>query len=113
MEILIVDDDFCSLKLCEVILKEYATHAEQDSRQALEIYASNKPKVVLLDCGMPFIDGFEIAEGIRKIDVNCKIIMVSATPHDQQKILDHCDAFFMKPISAARLKAAVKEILQH
>ena len=113
MEILIVDDDKCSLKLCEVILREYTTYAENDSRLALEVFTSNKPKIALLDCGMPFIDGFEIAEEIRKIDSNCKIIMMSATPHDEQKIIDHCDAFFMKPFPAARLRDLVKEVLQH
>lgn len=111
MDVLIVDDDFCSLKLCEATLKKYATHLEADSREALEAFLKIRPQLVLIDCGMPYVDGFQVAKDIRRIDNDCKIIMMSATPRDPEQIADCCDAFFMKPTSPKKINELVEKIL--
>ena len=49
-----------------------------NGREAVELYKKLKPDIVLLDVMMPEYDGFYGLQGIRKVDPNANVIMVTA-----------------------------------
>jgi CheY-like chemotaxis protein len=49
-----------------------------DGKRAVELYEMHKPDIVFLDLMMPEYDGLYALEGIRKIDPDAKVIVVTA-----------------------------------
>jgi DNA-binding NtrC family response regulator len=78
--ILIVDDRLESLWTCADLFRErgYEVSTCREPRRALEVFASSRPDVVLLDIKMPGRDGFELLKDIRKKDKRVCVIMLSA-----------------------------------
>jgi len=111
MKILIVDDDRSTLILCAAILKEYSTFQVSDSRKALEVFQEIDPEVVLLDCRMPHIDGFQIAQQIKMVNSNCKIVMMSAAIFEEINFTDYCDVFLLKPLRSEMLKKTIDDLV--
>src|ERR671937_279524 len=68
--ILIVDDQEANVRLLETMLKREgytALVSTTDSREALSLYTSLKPDLVLLDLMMPHVDGFEVMQSLRPL----------------------------------------------
>ncbi|MFZ2310247.1 MAG: response regulator, partial [Patescibacteria group bacterium] len=70
------------------------------------------PDIVILDCRMPHIDGFEISKQLQIIDSNCKIIMITASIIERKNFEDYCDAFFMKPLIAQQLRETANNLVK-
>ena len=80
--ILVVDDDPDIARFVEVNLRSagYDVVVAGDGEQALERAADLRPDLVLLDVMMPRIDGFEVAQRLRRspATANASIIMLTA-----------------------------------
>ena len=66
--VLIVDDEPSNIRLLERILEMFGSAAVQsttDSRQALPLYFSFQPDLVLLDLHMPHLDGYKVIEQLK------------------------------------------------
>src|SRR5919204_6136249 len=66
--ILIVDDQEANVRLLENLLRREgytALASTTDSREALSLYTSYSPDLVLLDLMMPYMDGFEVMQDLR------------------------------------------------
>ena len=50
----------------------------KDGREAYEMYQIHKPKIVILDVNMPYLQGTEVAQKIRETDSSTRIIMITA-----------------------------------
>ncbi|MCY1159271.1 MAG: response regulator transcription factor [Citricoccus sp.] len=114
--VLIVEDDPQIARALLVNLKArgYRTHHAATGRQALQLAAHEHPDVVLLDLGLPDLEGREVIEGIRGWST-VPIIVVSARHESQSKVdaLDRgADDFITKPFAMdellARLRAALR-----
>ena len=114
--ILVVEDDIPVRNLITITLKthgyRYLTAGTGDG--AVVEASSHNPDVVLLDLGLPDMDGVEIIKKVRGWS-NLPIIVVSARSEDQDKIeaLDAgADDYLTKPFSVnellARLRAALR-----
>ena len=71
-KILIVDDEQANLALLEDILEnEGCTQFKsvQDSRKAFDLYKEFLPDLVLLDLNMPHLDGFQIMELLKEVEL--------------------------------------------
>ena len=67
-KILIVDDEKISLRMTQHILSsEYDTVCASNGRDAIEIYKTERPNLVLSDLRMPEIDGFELQKKLQDI----------------------------------------------
>ena len=77
--ILIIEDDKSISKLLELTLKtrDYKVKVANNGLTGLSIFLSEKPELVLLDLGLPDIDGMEVIKQIRSID-HTPIIVISA-----------------------------------
>ena len=82
----------------------------------LELAQSARPDLILMDLGMPDIDGWECARRL-KTEVSTSVIpIIALTAHamldDRQKALDAgCDDFDTKPIDFARLLTKMNRLL--
>lgn len=112
LTILIVEDDTPIRNLITTTLKthdyKYLTAANGDS--AVMEASSHNPDVVLLDLGLPDVDGVEVIKKIRSWS-NMPIIVISARSEDNDKIeaLDAgADDYLTKPFSVEELLARLR-----
>lgn len=112
--ILIVEDDKSIRNLITVTLEAegYPFYAAENAREAILASASKQPDIVLLDFGLPDMDGVEVIKKIRSWS-EMPIIIVSARSDDRDKVeaLDAgADDYITKPFSVEELLARVRAV---
>lgn len=110
--ILVVEDDAPVRNLITTTLKthDYKYLVATDGKGAITEAASHNPDIVLLDLGLPDMDGVEIISRIRSWS-NMPIVVVSARTEDDDKIqaLDAgADDYITKPFSVEELLARIR-----
>ena len=114
--ILAVEDDTAVRNLITTTLEtqDYRFHTAANGAQAILEAASQKPDIMLLDLGLPDMDGVEVIKKIRSWS-NLPIIVISARSEDRDKIeaLDAgADDYLTKPFSVEELLARLRVILR-
>jgi len=109
--LLIVDDNADSVRSLSILQRNrgHETRTASCGTEALEILSEFKPDAVLLDIGLPGMDGFEIARHIRATPEVAKVFLIAMTGYgsdrDQEKARDAgFDRFLVKPIDLALLQ---------
>ncbi len=117
--ILVVDDDADIARFVEVNLRSagYDVTVATDGEEALDRAAALRPDLVLLDVMMPRIDGFEVAQRLRRNPqtANASIIMLTAKALSTDKVLGltaGADDYIIKPFDPIELLARVKGTLR-
>ena len=110
--ILVVEDDAPVRNLITTTLKahDYKFITAQNGNNAIMEASSHNPDIVLLDLGLPDIDGVEVIERIRTWS-DMPIIVISARSEDKDKIdaLDAgADDYLTKPFSVEELLARLR-----
>jgi len=112
MTVLVIEDDMPIRNLISTTLKahEYKFLTAKDGNDAIMQASSHNPDIVLLDLGLPDIDGIEVIKKIRSWS-NMPIIVISARSEDSDKIeaLDcGADDYLTKPFSVEELLARLR-----
>ncbi|MBO5278093.1 MAG: response regulator transcription factor [Lachnospiraceae bacterium] len=115
-KILIVDDDVNIAELISLyLLKEcFDTMIVNDGEEALSVFPTYQPNLVLLDLMLPGIDGYQVCRELRK-DSSVPIIMLSAKGEIFDKVLGlelGADDYMIKPFDSKELVARVKAVLR-
>ena len=110
--ILAVEDDAAIRSLISTTLKthDYNYLTARDGRSALLEASSHNPDIILLDLGLPDMDGVDIIQAIRQWS-GVPIIVISARSEDTDKIkaLDAgADDYLTKPLSVEELLARLR-----
>ncbi len=114
--ILVVDDEASILRALSITLaaRDYTVLTAATGAEGLAAMARERPAVVVLDLGLPDMDGVDVIRGIRGWSA-VPIIVLSARDQEQQKVaaLDAgADDYVTKPFGMhellARLRAAVR-----
>lgn len=110
--ILVVEDDLPVSNLITTTLKahEYRFITAQNGNNAILQASSHNPDIILLDLGLPDMDGVKVIERIRSWS-NVPIIVISARSEDRDKIeaLDAgADDYLTKPFSVEELLARLR-----
>ena len=110
--ILVVEDDLPVSNLITTTLKahEYRFITAQNGKNAISQASSHNPDIILLDLGLPDMDGVEVIKCIRSWS-NVPIIVISARSEDRDKIdaLDAgADDYLTKPFSVEELLARLR-----
>lgn len=111
-QILVVEDDAPVRNLITTTLKAHDYHfmIAANGKEAVMEAASHNPDIILLDLGLPDIDGVEVIQRIRSWS-NVPIIVISARSEDSDKIeaLDSgADDYLTKPFSVEELLARLR-----
>ena len=114
LHILVVEDDTSIRNLITTTLKahDYSFVTAGTGEEAVMTAASHNPDVMLLDLGLPDIDGVEVIGRVRSWS-NLPIIVISARSEDSDKIdaLDAgADDYLTKPFSVEELLARLRVV---
>ncbi|MBN1500759.1 MAG: response regulator [Spirochaetes bacterium] len=114
--ILVIEDNEQNLYLVRFILEknEYKVFASLNGKSGIELAASLKPDLILLDIQLPEMDGYEVAYNLRKNPdlANTPIIAVTsyAMPGDKEKAMEAgCNGYIEKPINPDTFLSKVEE----
>ena len=110
--VLVVDDDPAMRRTLSIALRarDYEVETAGDGRSALQIVDERMPDVVLLDLGLPDVDGVAVLTQLRSF-TQVPVIVVSARSESDDKVeaLDlGADDFITKPFSIEELLARVR-----
>ena len=114
--ILIVDDDPNIAQLISLYLAKegFTTITAGSGADALQLFSSRSPSLVLLDIMLPVMDGWEVCRSIRSSS-KVPIIMLSAKDETIDKVLGlelGADDYITKPFDGKELVARVRAVLR-
>lgn len=115
--ILIVDDENSIRKFLRVSIETqgYKCIDADNGATAVMLTVSQNPDILILDLGLPDMDGVDVIKKIRTMS-QIPIIIISARGHDREKVeaLDAgADDYLTKPFSVTELLARIRVILRH
>lgn len=117
-DILIIEDDKAIQNLLKIALKQegHGVFAVGSAREGIDFVVKNIVDLIVLDLGLPDMDGSNVVETVRSFSETLPIIVVSARGDESEKIkcLDAgVNDYVQKPFSSAELMARVRAALRH
>jgi len=114
--ILVVDDEPKIVQLARDYLEHagFAVLTAADGPTALHAARSSKPDLIVLDLGLPQLDGLDVTRSMRK-DSDVPIIMLTARSEETDKLIGlelGADDYLTKPFSPKELVARVRTVLR-
>ncbi|MCC8171036.1 MAG: response regulator [Parabacteroides sp.] len=110
--ILIAEDVEANYRLLEAVLKkEYELLHAWNGEEAVTLFKTGKPHLVLMDLKMPVMDGFEAAREIRRISDTVPIVALSAFAFENEKLkAKRCgfNEYLVKPLQVSDLKEILR-----
>ncbi len=114
--VLVVEDEVTLAETIELYLRHegFRTERAGDGERALEIFRAAGPDLVLLDLGLPKVDGMEVLRRIRTTS-DVPVVILTARAEEVDELLGlgmGADDYLVKPVSARKLLARVKVALR-
>ena len=115
-KILVVEDEPKIARLARDYLEHagFAVVTAGDGRAALAMIRVEKPDLIVLDLGLPEMDGLDVTRSVRR-DSNVPIIMLTARGEESDKLVGlelGADDYLTKPFSPKELVARVRTVLR-
>ena len=107
--ILLVEDDPDSADSLALLLEHWhhrVSVAYQGAR-AIEVFRRERPQVVLIDIGLPDMDGYDVARALRREDPGALLVALTGFGDDEHRLAAEdagFDRHFTKPIDIEKLR---------
>jgi PAS domain S-box-containing protein len=124
VRVLIVEDHWANRRLLEAMLKKVSKHgvfvmeAVENGQEAVNITSSRKYDIILMDCNMPIMDGWQATAAIRQSTGPNKLtpiiaVTANAMKGDREKCLaSGMDDYISKPVDRTRLQEVLGKWLE-
>ncbi|RME35470.1 MAG: response regulator [Deltaproteobacteria bacterium] len=116
MNILIVDDNEQNLYLERFLLEQrgHTIREARDAEQAFELIAAEKPELIVMDVGLPGMNGLEATRRLKADAATADIPVIACTAHsmvgdESDALAAGCAGYISKPIDPASFVAAIEE----
>lgn len=116
LRILIVDDYYSAAESLAFVLefKGYQVWIAHDGLSAIEMAKANKPDVVVLDIGLPVMDGYEVAKKLRQCAGLERLFIIALSgyvpPSDLEELhATGFDAYLVKPVDMEKLQGLLEK----
>lgn len=117
VSVLIIEDE---KSICDFISKilnsnDYKVTSAPTGKEGLEVLTSSMPDLILLDLGLPDMDGMEIIKKTREWS-SIPIIVISARTQEKEKVLAldaGADDYITKPFGTEELLARIRTAIRH
>ncbi|MGF1507021.1 MAG: response regulator transcription factor [Anaerolineae bacterium] len=114
--ILIVDDEPKIIRFLNTTLElsGYTILQAENGMQAIEEYEANRPDLIILDLGLPDIDGLDVLKHIRTYST-VPVVILTARDGEADKVRGlelGADDYLTKPFGAAELEARIQAVLR-
>jgi CheY-like chemotaxis protein len=110
--VLVVDDQADAAASLAIILEMwgYRTQVAQSGQMALRLAGSDLPDVVLLDLGMPDLNGWELAQQLRAIPGMQQALLAMISGYTQPEyraraLASGCDFYLVKPVEPEEIRS--------
>jgi two-component system cell cycle response regulator DivK len=117
-KILLVEDNEMNRDMLSrrLIRKEFDVEFALDGQQAVDMAATIRPDLILMDLSLPVMDGWEAIRRIKADEATKKIPIIALTAHamsgDREKALNAgADEYDVKPIEMDRLLAKIQALI--
>lgn len=116
-KVLIIEDDRAICNFMKRVLEAngYESLIVSTGREAISLLASHCPDVVILDLGLPDMDGMEVLKDLRRWSL-MPVVVVSARTDEREKVsaLDAgADDYITKPFGTSELLARIRTAIRH
>jgi signal transduction histidine kinase/ActR/RegA family two-component response regulator len=117
--VLVVDDNQDAAEALAWILEPlHEVQIAYDGRSAVERAQSFRPDVVLLDIGLPVLNGYQVAEELRKSPVTAHCVIIAITGYGQSSDRERAlqsgfDFHLVKPAEPTQVLRMIDDALQH
>jgi len=118
-KIIFIEDNEDNLNLVQFLLEEagYEVLGATNGRIGLEMVQKTLPSLVLLDLGIPELNGWSLAHHLKQDPATSQIPIVALTAHtmpgDRKKALDAgCDGYISKPLNIPEFVSEVESYLR-
>jgi DNA-binding response OmpR family regulator len=115
MQVLIVDDsaDAATSLTMLLELEDIAAHSVGDAEAALQLCENRTPLLLLIDIGLPGMNGFELARRLRQLPHLSEVTLIALTGREQSDAPERAlfDQFWTKPFDPRRLIDEVKAVI--
>ncbi len=112
--ILIVDDNMDSANTCAMLLQleGHDVQTVYDGPAALELVGQFRPEVVLMDIGLPGMDGYQVMRSLRKMPDLEGVLLVAVSgyapvPDQERTVSQAFDHYLMKPVELEQLRSLI------
>ncbi len=112
--ILIVDDNLMNLKLEKRVLEleQYQVLTARNAQETLAVLEYFRPRLILMDFGLPGVDGVELTKRVRSDARNRDILILIATSYDLQGDESKakaagCNGYLVKPLDTQALPGVI------
>jgi two-component system KDP operon response regulator KdpE len=116
VRLLLIEDDIPTRRAVAAFLEKHQYRVDEagDARDALRRWDANRADLVVLDLGLPDLDGVEIVRRIRR-DATTPIVILSARGEERDKVAAleaGADDYLTKPFGTEELHARIRAVLR-
>ena len=115
--VLVIEDEeiICNFISAVLASNDYQVVKAKTGKEGISLFLSYNPDLILLDLGLPDIDGVEVLKAIRQRS-KTPIVVVSARGHEREKVLAldlGADDYIVKPFGTSELLARIRTAIRH